>query len=63
LKDRKEFNQFLSRQSRKWKITLSAIEEARFTDFNFHEDYLTSIFDQLFENITLIKKASGSKKK
>jgi hypothetical protein len=63
LKVNKQTKKYLTNGSRRWKITLAAIEDVRFTGFTFQEESLTSIINQLFENITLVKGPSENKKK
>lgn len=42
-------------RAKKWKVTLTAIEDVRFLDFSFHEELLTSIVKQLFEAFMIPK--------
>lgn len=63
LRVNKQVKKYLSYGSRRWKITLTSIEDVRFTGFTFQEDNLTSIMNQLFENIILVKGSSEDKKK
>jgi hypothetical protein len=63
LKGNKQIKKYFTNGSRRWRITLAAIEDVRLSDFTFHEEYLTSIVNQLFENITLAKGPSEIKKK
>jgi hypothetical protein len=44
----KDIASLLVDEANKWKITLTAIEDVRFTDFTFHDYNLKPAIDQLF---------------
>ncbi len=51
----KDIAPFLVDETNKWKITLTPIENVRFTDFTFHDYSLKPAVDQLFEYIIIVK--------
>jgi hypothetical protein len=55
LKGNKQLKKYFVKGPRRWRVVLGAIEDVRMSDFTFHEEYMTSIVNQLFENITVAK--------
>jgi hypothetical protein len=51
----KDITSLLMDGANKWKITLTAIEDVRFTDFTFNDYNLKPAVDQLFQYITVAK--------
>jgi hypothetical protein len=51
----KDIASLLVDETNKWKITLTPIENVRFTDFTFNDYNLKPAVDQLFEYNTVIK--------